>query len=383
MMILKNKGFSIFLILTFLTIFISPNVIAVNISGDFTTTVESETNDDKEIFTSNILGLQFTHNTRSSSFRASVELGDNDQKFSLKEAYGILYLENTDLIIGKQNINWGKADLFNPTNYFNPEDLRSPFRDDNKLAVNALRTKSYYGDCLFDFVWLPVFTEPIFPEGGDRWSQVPEGIKIEPIKPETGFENSGFGLRISKWSGAVDYSFSYFHGLNKEPYWPLVPVEEDDELIIKPYFAQMDVLGVDFARDFGTFVLRGEAAHFIKEENLGQNESYHQYALGVDYNLTDKLYINTQVSGEVERKNDQHNIMISAQYEISSFKSLEINTLYNIEDNDFMINPVFNYNLMDGIDLNFGGYVFEGREKTMFGSFTDRDYVYMKLKKSF
>lgn len=358
----------------------------LEIQGDFKSRLEVNLDEEAEIpDLINMLTLELSHySSNSGLFKGCFKYNSNSNEVDLKELYIENYFPSTDLIVGKQRIAWGKADGINPTDNFNPEDLRNPFSEDNKLAVTAVRAKYYKEDWIFDIVWAPLFTAAELPEPGSRWSAVPVDIIIEPQEPENSLENSEIGVRASKWSGSIDFSFSYFRGWNKTPAWPGQPIMEKGELVFRPEYYQVDVLGADFARDFGSFVFRGEMAYFKTKEGFQLRNPYFQYVFGVDFNPTNELYINTQLAGEKEEGEEgTKNLMLSLQYDFSEFKSIELNGVYNIDDKDSMINPLFNYEIMDGVAMKLGAYLFSGEEESLFGGFDNNDYGYMEIVKSF
>ncbi len=71
--------------------------------------------------------------------------GSQDSGIGLDEAYASIYLDKTDITIGRQVINWGTADGINPTNSINPLALDS--FTEGKLSGKPLLAlqATYYG----------------------------------------------------------------------------------------------------------------------------------------------------------------------------------------------------------------------------------------------
>ena len=357
----------------------------INIKGELSSRLEGSLAEYDLLLISNQLKLNFNHYTPEAGLTtATLEISDGKEtKVYLKEAYAELYYDSTDLTIGKQRIAWGKADGINPTDNFNPQDQTQPFADDNKIGVTAVRARHYYTDWLFDLVWVPCFTSPEFAEPGERWSLLPSG-RIKPVYPEDKLENSEYGVRASRWTPAVDFSVSYFNGYSKEPAFPAEARVEGDQYIWEPEFYRVHVLGGDFSRDFGSFVVRGEGAYFKPDEEFDLKRPYYRCVLGVDFNLIDELYVNTQYYREEEEGREAVDmITLATQYEVTPFQQFELNVSYGIDGHDYLINPVYKVDVIDSLSLTLGAYLFEGDEGTLFGSFVDKDYLYFVLNKAF
>jgi hypothetical protein len=322
-----------------------------------------------------------------------------EQIFRLKEAFMDIYFESTDLRIGQQRIAWGKADGINPTDNFNPVNYTRPFAEDNRIEIPALRLKHYYEDWIFDVVWVPFFIPAKLPESGSRWlsdnGQIPSlpfgyelnSIEVKPImEPEFSLLNSEYGIRISKWSGTVDASISYFHGWEKEPisHITMIPVSSTlMDIIVEPAYHMIDVIGGDFSKDLVDYVVRGEAAYVIPDE-VGIKKPYFSFVVGFDTYPSDKSYLNIQMFGEKEIE-ERINLGLTAayQYDLSDFSQLEMNGVYHFGGNDFLINPKYNREVADDLSLSIGAYLFFGEEGTEFGQLSDKDFVCIELKKTF
>ncbi len=377
-------------------------------SGDIETTAEFTISFDLEFSSDEFnpyldgdLRLSISDDIATDSYaQVSAILSTNkNNHFQLKEVYLDMYFESVDLRIGNQRIAWGKADGINPTDNFNPIDYSRPFAEDNRIEVPALRAKYYYEDWIVDFVWVPLFTSAKFPESGERWvldaNLLPSlpgyelnSVDIKPIiEPENKLTNSELGIRLSRWSANIDASISYFHGWIKEPI-PHITTEIVApglvDMIIEPKYHQVDVIGADFAKDFGNFILRGEAGYFIPEEELNARNPYFSYVLGFDTYPSDKSYLNIQLFGEKENQQEgELGITISYQYDITDLSKLEINGVYNFQGKDFLINPQYRQDISDDLSLTIGAYIFTGEVNTDFGSLDEKDFIFLKLKKTF
>ena len=71
---------------------------------------------------------------------------ENSEYDFLKEVYFDYYLENTDLRVGRQIIDWGSAYELNPTDVVNPRDFTAKDPTSAELGVTSLK-----GDYYFDY----------------------------------------------------------------------------------------------------------------------------------------------------------------------------------------------------------------------------------------
>lgn len=87
---------------------------------------------------------------------------------ALSELYLDAKLGRVDLRVGKQQIRWGRADGFNPTDNLIPYDYLDTFSD-VRVAVPALKTDIYLAQTNLEFVWIPFYTPTRLPLLGQRW----------------------------------------------------------------------------------------------------------------------------------------------------------------------------------------------------------------------
>jgi hypothetical protein len=233
-----------------------------------------------------------------------------DRYVEIAEAYLSFYLSELDLRIGIQKFAWGTLDQFNPTDNLNPWNLRHPFETDplrRKIGVPAVRALvgSAFSSVLVEAIWMPFYVPYRMPDPGDRWYPplfdavktfpTPDlGLPIalppvnivqfntEPDLPPRTFENSDFGIRLSRTIGSMDIGVSYFYGFDRMPVFGVEGrVVADLQLLppdlgltylmnLEPQLHRIQVFGLDMAMSRGVFTFRAEGA-FIKDRyvNVG------------------------------------------------------------------------------------------------------------------
>ena len=219
-------------------------------------------------------------------------------------------LPNLDIKVGRQIVQWGTADKFNPTNNINPDDL-----EDRPLFTEPIANQMVVADYAplddklwFQAVYVPLFYPALLPPSAaaaleDPQSTVPfasesDVAKIEELQgllditpglvptvvgevrmPKRRFSDGQSALKLGTSLGGVDASISYYNGRHDIP-MPLRvdsstkdPVEGDPNEAECCYrsdvtlnYPRMQVLGLDFATQLpflGNMGLWGEGALFF------------------------------------------------------------------------------------------------------------------------
>jgi hypothetical protein len=160
-------------------------------------------------------------------------------------------LPGLDIRVGRQIVQWGSADMFNPTNNLNADDLedRAVFRE--PIANEMIRVDYTYmperdgwlSEVIFTLVWVPVFRPMQLPVSAvialaDSSAPIPiveediaasiqaqrepmanllEDPDVRAEQPELSLANSQIGLRIQTRMINTDFSLSYYRGFDDTP----------------------------------------------------------------------------------------------------------------------------------------------------------------------
>ena len=213
--------------------------------------------------------------------------------YRLKAAYMDLGFEDFDLRLGNQVVVWGKSDGMPITDVITPIDLSEftiPEFEDQRLGIPAAKLSYYLREFTFEGVLIPWFYGNNIPNDG-HWKLRPDydefesatakaffeqgdayvgGIRIIEEKPEGGWDEVEFGVRVSGLLGNTDVALIFFHGredspsvngptkfIGFEPETPLIEATID--------YARMDMVGLNFTRPWSKFVVRGELATYINK----------------------------------------------------------------------------------------------------------------------
>jgi hypothetical protein len=138
-------------------------------------------------------------------------IDDADATAELREAYVSVALGNLDVRAGRQILAWGRADGVNPTGNLAAEDLTllTPDDADRRLGATSATVSYYIGGLSISGVWLPEFRghRIALPAAG--------GMSFDETK--RAWPGDQWALRAEHTGGAVDWSMSFFQGLDLSP----------------------------------------------------------------------------------------------------------------------------------------------------------------------
>jgi len=159
-------------------------------------------------------------------------------------------LPSVDLRVGRQIVNWGAADVFNPTSNLNSPDMEDPLAMGELVANQMVRADWNPGASSFivSAVWVPVFEPALLPSSallqvGDQTSMFPfvdpktrlaaerfrnmslrnadrydvREPNVNADMPDFTLANSQVGVRASWLVGLFDMSLSYYRGRSSIP----------------------------------------------------------------------------------------------------------------------------------------------------------------------
>ncbi|MDR1240051.1 MAG: hypothetical protein LBK27_08045 [Treponema sp.] len=197
--------------------------------------------------------------------------------FLLGEAWMDWNSGDFQLRLGRQLVSWGAAGGIVLTDVVCPENLTAYAGLDfagSRLAVEGLKLRYVFPFLAVEALWLPLFTPARLPGGQNPLYNVlyPASVEmggavlpvsvLDDIPPRT-IGDGEYGLRVSAYTPALDFSFAAFYGWNDIPHFTknLIPegaVPEGLELV--PDYGRTLMAGADASVPLGEFLLRLEAA---------------------------------------------------------------------------------------------------------------------------
>jgi hypothetical protein len=179
--------------------------------------------------------------------------------FEVRELNATYSKHKLTVVLGKQFIRWGKADLLNPTDRFAPRDYLNVV-DNDFLGVTAARVTYGGPSNSIDLVWSPLLTPSRITLVNQRWTVPPPGVTLAadaPVFPG----GSQWGGRFNHIGKAAEYSLSFYQGHNNLPLFNF-ELQPSSVVDLQPHYPQMRMYGGDAAIPLEGFTLKAEAAYF-------------------------------------------------------------------------------------------------------------------------
>jgi len=326
----------------------------------------------------------------------------------LLESYANLYFGSVDLRIGKQNIVWGRADALNPTDVLTPKDftlLSAKDEEERRIGTAGVKLNYYRDTYMLSLIWLPIFNPTTIPLTSPPGSQL-----TEDKRSQGDWTDQGFAIKLDQTGGTVDWSVSYYYGLDLFPVGrPLSPTRT---LLVHN---RIHMAGADFARNFGRFGVRGEAAYIHTQNPRGADpfikNPYFYYLLGVDHDVTEDLNVNLQAYQRIivnfkdvfqlqdpvarnvavlnvtfNQQMDRVQEGISGRIKATALnKTLEAELLgvFNANRTDFFLRPSVAYAFTDVWKGFIGWDIFNGRRQSFNGFFQPMTAFFAELRATF
>jgi hypothetical protein len=178
----------------------------------------------------------------------------------VRELYAQYKTPDLVLRVGRQVINWGAADLVNPTQRFSTNNfrLRSSQPGLQQGGVDAMRVIKSFDNLNVDVVASTFYQGSRLPLG--PLQQV--GLLTSDRGGRT---HPAFGIRISNTDTMHEYSVSYFRGDDTMPVYGI-----NSLATAIPIHPRIEVLGADYAYSLGDYALKLEGA---VAKNLNKSET--------------------------------------------------------------------------------------------------------------
>ena len=323
---------------------------------------------------------------------------------------------------GNQIYGWGTADVFNPTSYFNPFDLREfLFRDEDELkkGVPSFSTMVFMDIFTVEMVVAPVHTPMTVADVDNFWAlkyrEGPFPVYVAGPEPlPVALENVSLGARLSKSVSGVDVSFSLFHGPDRDPVFRprrtvLAPSEPVSVEVVPEHLPSTSV-GFDFSTDLGKFVIQGEAAYTpdkpgVVEQPYSINtrfpfevkrSHYISYSGGFNYFIPLNLLFENHEGDTIftfewnQSRYFDNSLMaplisdiLTARLQDSYFDSrlsVTFTLLMDVRNSGYLLWPVVEYDFQNGFKLSLAYGHIEGNDDTVFGYFRDNDIIMLKAR---
>ncbi|MBK5297416.1 MAG: hypothetical protein JJE40_09680 [Vicinamibacteria bacterium] len=321
-----------------------------------------------------------------------------------RELYVELVSERADLRVGYSRLVWGRLDELQPTDVVNPLDLATFFfegRAEARIAVPLARARLFLpASTTLEAVVVPQFRpgrfdqldEPSSPFNllGGAWP--PHAVRGPG--PRTSWSNLQGGARLQTTSGRVDWSVSAYRGFETFGVLQLMP----DAAAVEEVFPRFTMIGGDFETVRGEWGIRGEVAAFVVDSfqaagvPRGLDGRSIEGGIGADRKAGD-----FRVSGNVLLRRrfvdggpasgiDESDVNLIASIDRSfsrETRSLQVFGVYDPTEATSFLRGIFTVSLTDRLSIEASGGLFSGSGPDTLGRFTDRDFVYVTVRRHF
>ena len=324
----------------------------------------------------------------------------------LRQGYFNFSMGNADFRVGRQIIAWGRADKLNPTDNLTPYNytLLTPESDDQRFGTGSVKATYHFQSLDVTGIWLPSFTPdvyPITPRPGVYFTQQSPKFNQTAIK-------------LDRTGGDVDWSVSYFNGLDLTPDLGIdITSSASTNLILE--HNRIQVLGMDAATVMGRYGLRAEAAYtwttYTRLNDPLVKKPFLYAVAGGDRTYFDNFNVNVQYYfREVTDYQNPENIInpfmrtVATQEAVLSHQldqfdngvSLrlsdnwlnhtlqgEIAGIYSQTYHDYALKPKLIYAFNDRWTGTFGLELFRGGPETFYGQLRGISSVFVEIKRNF
>jgi hypothetical protein len=334
----------------------------------------------------------------------------------LRELYVTAKLGAVDVRLGKQEIRWGRADGFNPTDNLMPYDYLNIVAEE-RIPVPAVKVDAYIRDTRLEAAWIPWFTPTRLPLLNQRWfprlptsTQLPLGPMGEVVDvdltfqdghvdfPARTFSNGQWGLRWNQLVSGGEFSLSYFDGFDDLPVFQptasLLPSLEPRPQVLVTLnreYHRLRVFGADFASALGPFGVRGELAYFDQTGPINRDRLV--FIVGLDRTWGDWFAI-VQYTDQIPARDFQDGLVFPDQglrasilYRIertlSASQSIDIKGGIGVRDRGFLVQMGYSVALADAWRLKAGITLLGGPRTSYLGQYRDNNSVNLQLRYSF
>ncbi len=347
-------------------------------------------------------------------------LSNKYTELDFRELYFNFGFSNFRLRAGNQIFGWGTADVFNPTSYFNPYDLREfLFRDDDELRVGipALSAMFFLNNYTLEFVFTPLHVPLRLADQGNFWAirykEGPFPVFVDEAEElEIAPENFAYGARLSRSTVGVDLSLSIFHGPDRDPVFRPLKTEITfpyPSIIVSPEHHVVTMVGADFSTDLDRFVLQGEVSYTHDKVGVVDQEysiltkfpfdvkhsHFLSYSAGLNYFipinrlfenhegetiLTLEWYQSRYFDSSIQEPfiTDLLTVKIQDSF-FSSRLHLMVSCIIDVSENGLIIWPKAEYDFQNGLKISVQYADIRGNEGSIFKYFENNDLVMLKV----
>ncbi|MEP6656019.1 MAG: DUF1302 family protein [Betaproteobacteria bacterium] len=338
---------------------------------------------------------------------------DQRVDFFYRENYIDFSAGDWDFRLGAQQIVWGEVIGLFFADVVSARDMREfllPGFDVIRIPQWAARAEYTAGNAHVELIFIPVPAFDRIGKAGSEFYPVPlpspapnDVLQIfrDPQRPSRSLANANFGLRANTLLAGWDLAAFYYRSSSTAPTFYRLPGESPAQpFIVQPRYDRLWQGGGTLGKDFGDFVLKGEAVYThgqnfsVADLTAAQSVVGRQtldYIVSAEWSLPGDSRVNVQGfqryyfgggAGTLAIPNDGvgASIFLSTKLGILEPQLLWIR---NLKDGGGLIRPRLSWAAARNITMSVGADVFTGPSDSFFGRFNNRDRLYTEVRYDF
>jgi hypothetical protein len=218
-----------------------------------------------------------------------------------------------------------------------------------------------------------------------------------------------FGFKVDQTGGPVDWSVSYFDGLDLYPDLEITALGPT-KIRVRPTHHRVRVVGADAAAVWGPYGLRAEAAYtFTEQSEHNQVKSPFLFlVLGADRTFLGSLNVNLQfvlrvvtdyrdprasldpvtravateqatINSQLDRVQESITFRVSKKW-LGDTLETEVGSIVGLNRLDFGVRPKVTYAITDRLRATVGADIYRGPSPSFFGRVRDLSTAYVELR---
>ena len=336
-----------------------------------------------------------------------------DQRFEamLRENYLDFSGGEVEFRVGRQHIIWGEMVGLFFADVVSAKDLREfilPEFEVLRIPQWALRAEYFRDDIHAELLWIPAPTyDEIGKPGAEFFPAVippPPGFLTlfdNEHRPTRKLSNSNYGFRVSMLRNGWDLSGFYYDSIDSSPtFYRQIVMSPQPAFIYQPRHDRIHQIGGTLAKDFGSFVLKGEVVYtrgrnypvtrFSDDDGVVKQNTL-DWVTGLEFALPDDARFNIQAfqrtffnhDSDIVPDRNETGFSILLAGKLADRVEAQVLWIASVNRKDWLLRPRIVWNVEKNWRLMFGVDILEGSPSGLFGQFDNRDRVYTEVRYSF
>jgi hypothetical protein len=331
---------------------------------------------------------------------------------AIHETYMDISSGDWDFRLGRQHIIWGEMVGLFFADVVSAKDTRQWVAEDFdmiRIPQWAARAEHFMGDFHAEAIWIPFMTYDEIGKPGDDFyplgTEPPAGVRQvfrNDNQPTQELSNSAYGLRLSTLNAGWDISGFYYRSTDASPtFFRKFEAGPNPKIIFEPDHKKIHQFGGTLAKDFGNFLLKGEAIYTLDRRYIVDNlndvdgvekQNTLDYVIGLDYTTANGTDLNFQFFQRWYTDHDsdilydefENGASFYASKELTSTLEGELLFISSLNREDWMFRPQLTWDLTGNWWISAGADIFGGERKGLIGGrFDDSDRVYGNVRYAF